>query len=186
MISRLAKSALKSWRRLRLRFRGLQGLAQPRLLGANIEVRPGVGKNGKGKIVVGEQAWIESGAILHAFGGQIRIGHNAFLGPHCVVYGHGGVEIGDDCLIAMHCRILSSNHAIPALDTTIRSLPDELRPTRIGRDVWLGAGVTVLGGVVVEDGCVVGAGAVVTRSLPRGAIAMGVPAEVRGFRSSTR
>lgn len=113
------------------------------------------------------------------------IGNHVFLGPHVIIYGHGGVEIGDDCLIAMHCRILSSEHTIPPLDRHIRWEPDILKPTRIGRDVWLGAGVTVLGGVTIGDGCVVGAGAVVTRDLPAGSIAKGIPARVTGQRPAT-
>lgn len=103
-------------------------------------------------------------------------------GPHAVVYGHGDVEIGDECLIAMHCTIVSSNHAVPPIGRTIQYEPDVLLPTKIGRDVWLGANVTVLGGVTIGDGCVVGAGAVVTRSLPSGAIAFGAPAEIKGWR----
>ena len=86
--------------------------------------------------------------------------------------------IGKDTLISMHCRILSSNHTIPPPGTVIRSKPDQPRATRIGRDVWLGAGVTVLGGVTIGDGCVVGAGAVVTHDLPPHSIALGVPARV--------
>ena len=131
---------------------------------------------------IGEAAWLENGVTLHAFGGDILIGREAFLGPHVVIYGQGGVMIGDSCLIAMHCSILSSNHAVPPIGTDIRSQPDVLRPTRIGRDVWLGAGVTVLGGVTIGDGCIVGAGAVVTKDLPAGCIAHGIPAIVRGWR----
>lgn len=183
MITALATRVTRSLRKLRLNLIGVSNLAHPRALGRHVDAALGWGSNGKGQITVGENAWLETGVVLHAFGGQIRIGKDAFLGPFSVVYGHGGVEIGDACLIAMHCRILSSNHTLAPFGTDIRSQPDDLRPTRIGRDVWLGAGVTVLGGVTIEDGCVVGAGAVVTKDLPPGAIAMGVPATVRGFRS---
>ena len=110
------------------------------------------------------------------------MGADVFLGPHAVVYGQGGVVIGDGCLIAMHCRILSSEHSVPPQGRPIRAEPDILKPTRLGRDVWLGAGVTVLGGVTLGDGCIVGAGAVVTRDLPAGAIAVGVPARITGQR----
>jgi acetyltransferase-like isoleucine patch superfamily enzyme len=115
---------------------------------------------------------------LHAYGGSIDIGEHVFIGPYSVIYGHGGVTIGRDTLVSMHCRILSSNHAIPPAGTSIRSQPDELKRTQIGADVWLGAGVTILGGVTIGDGCIIGAGAVVTRDLPPYSIAVGVPATV--------
>lgn len=154
----------------------------PRRLAKHIDCQPGEGPRGPGVIACGTGAWIEQGVALHAYGGSIRLGKNIFLGPHVVIYGHGGVEIGDDTLVAMHCRIVSSNHEIPAMGHDIRAQPDRLLPVKIGRDVWLGAGVTVLGGVNIGDGCVVGAGAVVTKSLPAGAIAHGVPATIQGWR----
>jgi len=83
----------------------------------------------------------------------------------------------------MHCCIVSSNHTVPDRGKIIRQQPDILLPTKIGRDVWLGAGVKVMGGVTIGDGCVVGAGAVVTHDLPPYAIAVGVPAKVIGQRS---
>ena len=184
MLKSLFKSSLQTGRLCRLRLAGVR-LAAPRLLAANIDCRPGLGADGPGRIEFGPGAWIEQGAVLHAFGGSIRLGRDLFLGPHTVIYGHGGVEIGDSCLIAMHCRIVSSNHTVPPFGTDIRSQPDVLLPTRIGRDVWLGAGVTVLGGVTIGDGCIVGAGAVVTKDLPPGAIAHGIPAQVRDFRSGS-
>ena len=158
-------------------------LGPPRYLGAGIDWHRGAAAaNAIGTITVGPGAWIEHGAVLNAFGGYIQVGRDVFIGPHSVVYGHGGVEIGDACLIAMHCRIVSSNHSVPPFGTDIRSQPDVLLPTKLGRDVWLGAGVTVLGGVTLGDGCIVGAGAVVTKNIPPGAIVRGIPASVQGWR----
>ena len=122
------------------------------------------------------------GLELSSWGGSIRVGDRVFLGPYSVIYGHGGVTIGDDSLIAMHCCILSSNHTVPARAQLIRREPDVLLPTAIGKDVWLGAGVKVMGGVRIGDGCVVGAGAVVTRDLAPYTVSAGVPAAVIGHR----
>jgi maltose O-acetyltransferase len=45
-------------------------------------------------------------------------------------------------------------------------------------NVWLGGGAIVCPGVTVGENTVVGAGAVVTRDLPAGVVAAGVPARV--------
>jgi acetyltransferase-like isoleucine patch superfamily enzyme len=162
-------------RRWRLRWQGASiGVSD---VGPGVVVRPG-----RGRIIVGDTCTLEQGVILDAYDGSIEIARWVFLGPYTAIYGHGGVTIGEGSLIAMHCCILSSNHTVARMGTPIRSLPDIKLPTRIGRDVWLGAGVTVLGGVTIGDGCVVGAGAVVTKDLPPGAIAHGIPAVVKGWR----
>lgn len=136
----------------------------------------------RGRVTLGPRCELCRGAILRAWGGSITLGTNVFVGEYTVIYGHGGVTIGDDTLIAMHCRIVSSNHTVPGREELIRNHPDVLRPTAIGTDVWLGAGVTVLGGVTIGDGCVVAAGSVVTKDLPPYAVAMGCPAKVVRFR----
>jgi len=154
-------------------------------LGPHSSLNRGLKNGHNGTISLALGCDLAQGVCLHAWGGEIRLSPHVFVGPYAVIYGHGGVTIGDGTLISMHCRILSSNHAVPPFGQTIRSQPDVLLPTKIGRDVWLGAGVTVLGGVTIGDGCIVGAGAVVSRDLPPGAIAHGVPATVKGMRAGS-
>ncbi|MCC6212384.1 MAG: acyltransferase [Burkholderiales bacterium] len=133
-------------------------------------------------VTVGQGCELGQGVELNPWGGRIRLGERVFLGPYVVIYGHGGVEIGDQTLVSMHCCILSSNHTVPERGKLIRNEPDIPLSTRIGRDVWLGAGVIVLGGITIGDGCVVGAGAVVADDLPPYSYAVGVPAAVTGSR----
>lgn len=172
---------LKHWRAFRLRASGI-ALADHVKIGRGVNLHRTFNRQSRGAIEIGTGCTLEDGVVFDTYGGSIRLGANVIIGPHTVIYGHGGVTIGEHALIAMHCRILSSNHALAPFDTPIRSQPDTLLPTRIGRDVWLGAGVTVLGGVTIGDGCIVGAGSVVTKDLPPGAIAYGAPATVRGWR----
>jgi acetyltransferase-like isoleucine patch superfamily enzyme len=95
-----------------------------------------------------------------------------------VIYGHGGVEVGEWSLISMHATILSSNHTIPVMSRCIRWERDVLLPTKIGRDVWIGANAVILGGVTIGDGAVVAAGAVVTKDVEAGTIVAGNPARL--------
>ena len=177
---------LLAWRRAMARAQGVE-------LGSNVRLAAGLdfnlgggfknslrSPNSTGHIVLGDGSWIERGAVLWVFDGKINCANNVYLGPYVTVYGHGGVEIGSDTLVSMHATILSSNHAIPPIDQKIREQPDELLPTKVGRDVWIGANAVILGGVTVGDGAVVAAGAVVNRDVEAGAIVAGVPArEVR-------
>jgi acetyltransferase-like isoleucine patch superfamily enzyme len=52
---------------------------------------------------------------------------------------------------------------------------------KIGHDCELGEGVNVIPNVHIEPGVTVGAGAVVTRQLPAGVTAVGVPARAREY-----
>ncbi len=52
-------------------------------------------------------------------------------------------------------------------------------PITVGNNVWIGAGVTVLGGVTIGDNTVIGAGSVVTNSMPSNVLAFGIPCRVQ-------
>jgi acetyltransferase-like isoleucine patch superfamily enzyme len=158
-------------------------------LGAEFTLGSRVGDDGRlevGHIELGEAVELHRFVSFKAHGGHIRLGSNVFIGTGAVIFGHGGVDIGSNSLISMQSRILSSNHTVPDFGVDVRSMPDVLLKTIIGRDVWLGAGVTVLGGVTVGDGAVVSAGAVVTRDLPKGSYSAGVPARVYHYRRGAR
>jgi len=169
------------WQILFLRLAGVR-IASGCFVGPGCDLMPGNETARRGSIDIGSGSELASNVVLYPYNGTIHLGQNIHLGPGTVLYGHGGIIIGDDCVIAMHCRILSSEHTIPPKNRHIRWEADILKPTRLGKDVWLGAGVTVLGGVTIGEGCVVGAGAVVASDLPPYAIAYGVPAQVKGWR----
>lgn len=180
-LNRLRSRLIQYW----LRCHGVQ-FGKGCTLEAGVAMERGFRDGRKGRIHLGKEVLLLRGVHLYAWGGFIELGARVFIGNHAVVYGQGGVSIGEDSLISMHCRLLSSEHTIPELGTCIKACPDLMKPTQIGRDVWLGAGVTVLGGVQIGDGCVVGAGAVVKQSLPDASIAVGVPARVIGSRKAIK
>jgi acetyltransferase-like isoleucine patch superfamily enzyme len=130
----------------------------------------------QGRVEVADSCELNQGVELNPFGGSIRLARRVWLGPYVVIYGQGSVEIGEQTLVSMHCTILSSNHGVPPLGKLIRETADELLPTKIGRDVWIGANAVILGGVTIGEGAVVAAGAVVNRDVEPGAVVAGVPA----------
>lgn len=76
---------------------------------------------------------------------------------------HPDAAIGVNCLIHQQVTIgVSGNRGVP----------------RIGGHVDIGAGAKILGGVVIGDHAKIGANAVVTRDVPAGATAVGIPARI--------
>lgn len=135
-----------------------------------------------GPIRLGRGTRIESGALLQSYGGTIVTGERVFIGPNCVLYGHGGLTIGDDTMIATSTVIVPANHNFRDASQRIRSQGLSQRGIEIGRGVWIAAHATVLDGVTIGDGAVVAAGAVVNHDVEPRAVVGGVPARVIGHR----
>jgi serine acetyltransferase len=140
------------------------------------------GVNIGGKIHLDANCCVADGVILAPYGGDIYLAENVFIGPYSVLYGHGGLVIGKNTLIAAHCILIPSNHGFQDCRTFIREQDATSLGIVIGEDVWIGCGVKILDGVSIGKGCVIGAGAVVTKSLPEYSISVGVPAKVVGKR----
>lgn len=52
-------------------------------------------------------------------------------------------------------------------------------PVSIGKNVWIGANVSILPGVTIGDNTVIGAGSVVTNDIPANVVAFGAPCKVK-------
>jgi acetyltransferase-like isoleucine patch superfamily enzyme len=108
------------------------------------------------------------------FGKNLSLGRNVFINMGCRFQDTGGITIGDGSLIGHGCTLTTLNHAVDP-DRRADMIP---APITIGRNVWLGASVTVVPGVTTGERSIVGAGAVVTKDVPADTIVAGVPARV--------
>ena len=133
-------------------------------------------------ICLGDRVSLLESTLISANRGHVTIGDNSWLGPNSVIYGNGGVDIGEDVLIASHCVINTVSHNFNRLDIPMNEQEINCEPVVIENDVWIGTGTTILQGVRIGHGSIIGAGAVVTRSIPPFSIALGVPARVTGSR----
>ncbi|AEG93779.1 serine O-acetyltransferase [Ramlibacter tataouinensis] len=95
---------------------------------------------------------------------------------------HGmGVVIGETAEIGDGCTIYQG----VTLGGTSLTKGAKRHPT-LGRNVVVGAGAKVLGGFTVGDNAAVGSNAVVTKPVPAGATAVGIPARIIQAEDSAR
>lgn len=135
-----------------------------------------------GSIRVGANCEIHSNVLIASYGGHIEIGDKVSVNRGTILYGHGGLSIGDCTRIAANCVVIPANHCFADPDIPIMDQGICAEGIRIGRDVWVGSSACILDGVTVGDGAVVAAGAVVTKDVPPGTIVGGVPAGIIGSR----
>ena len=131
-------------------------------------------------IIIGPGSFIRANVSLNAGppSGYISTGRNCNIGQGTIIYGNGGVKIGDDVLIAGQCFIVASSHIFEKADTPKRLQGITIKGIEIGNDVWIGAGAKILDGTTIGDGAVIGANAVVTKNVPPYSKALGVPAKI--------
>ena len=113
-------------------------------------------------------------------GELITIGVGTHVGERAYLWAgdsRGRITIGEHCRLGPEVFVTASDYGVQP-DQLIAYQERHERDIVIGNDVWLGARVFVGAGVTIGDGCVVSAGSVVTRSLPAGSIAVGVPARI--------
>jgi virginiamycin A acetyltransferase len=118
-------------------------------------------------------ATIEFGVLFSQAGTRIDAG--AYIGPRCQI---GLAHLEADVLVgaAVHIPSGSQTHGTGDLETPIRLQGGVRTMVRVGAGAWIGSNAVVMADIGRNS--VVGAGSVVTRPIPDGVIAAGVPARV--------
>lgn len=123
----------------------------------------GLGLRWLGRFVSQISRWF-TGIEIHP---AARIGDSVFID-------HGmGIVIGETAEVGDGCTIYQG----VTLGGTSLTKGAKRHPT-LGRNVVVGAGAKVLGGFIVGDNAAVGSNAVVTKPVPPGATAVGIPARI--------
>ena len=156
--------------------------------------------------VLGEDARLRSGCVLYAgsrIGARFSAGHHVIVREECeigddvsiwansVIDHHcrigDGVKIHVGCYVAQYSEICAGAFLAPGV-----SIANDLYPGRpassrvqagayIGPKAQIGVNSTLLPFVAIGDGAIIGSGSVVTRDVPPGVVAYGVPARPRGL-----
>lgn len=131
-----------------------------------------------GRLILGERNVLDAGYNFESKKGVITIGDRNFINKNVKIACFQSITIGSDCLIADSVQLYDHDHRIDDPERLIREQGYEVSPVRVGNNVWIGARSIILKGVTIGDGTVIAAGSVVTRDIPAGVIAGGVPAKV--------
>lgn len=141
---------------------------------------------GGGHITFGDKVHLHRDTIIQTgHGGSLTVGNHTHIQPRCQINAYlSSINIGSKVEIAPNCAFYSYNHGVKA-DEHIANQPISTKGgINIDDDVWIGFGVIILDGVSIGKGAVIAAGSVVTKSIPKNAIAGGSPARVIKMRTN--
>ena len=115
------------------------------------------------------------------FGNRVTFGKNVFINHSAILSSSGGIEFGDNVMVAPGLKIATINH-----DMYDRHVTYTYGKVTVKENAWIGMGVTICPGVTIGKYAVVAAGAVVTKDVPDYAVVGGVPAKVIKMLDSTQ
>ncbi len=135
------------------------------------------------KISIGMGTTIRLYAFVYTSGARIVFGKECDLGQFSTVgVKHQDIVIGDYVRMGPHVNLVANNYLFERRDIPMFKQGVSAKGIKIGNDVWIGAGATILDGVQIGDGAIVAAGAVVNKDVSPYSIVGGIPAREIGKR----
>jgi acetyltransferase-like isoleucine patch superfamily enzyme len=164
-------------------------------IGKNAEISPDA-KIICDKISIGEGTVITGNTKITCK--ECTIGKNNFFNGVLIegslTAGNTKIEIGDECLVLQNARLNCNDYLEIGDDVNIgqyvsiwthassmnvfNGYPFTKTPVKIGSHVWLTAGTTIMPGIKIGSHVVVGNSSVVTKDIPDGCFAAGIPAKI--------
>ncbi len=113
---------------------------------------------------------------------NISVGEYVYIGKDAFFDAKGRITIGNNVIIGPKCTIISFNHNYKSVIMLPYDNKEILKPVTIKDNVWIGINVSICPGVTIEEGAVIAMGSVVTKDIPKCAIAGGNPARILKYR----
>ncbi len=150
----------------------------------------GVIVRGADRIKIGKQVFFDHRSYVNCNfpDGFIHIGDNVEIGPYSILWGGGGITIGNDVHLGAHVHITSMEGEQVAAESfdPLKPLEIDRRPVTIGPHTLICSNAVIIPGVTVGHHVQIAAGAVVVRDVPPYALVAGVPARVIRYNNESR
>ena len=164
-----------------------------KMLGANIEKNVHIGL---GAYIFAEKITLREGVSIgnsvHVVCKEIFVDEDVKIASEVTIGGESSCHIGKRCYIGQRAHINVAERVVLEDDVGlggdiythgvwppyIEGYPRKFAPVIIKRGAWIPPNTTILPGVTIGEEAMIGTGAVVTKSIPRRAFAIGIPAQV--------
>ena len=126
---------------------------------------------------IGDGCYIEPPFHANFGGAHCHFGKKIYANFNLTLVDDTHIYVGDNTMFAPNVVVATAGHP---LEPSLRNDGYQYNmPVHIGKNCWIGAGVLIMPGVTIGDNVVIGAGSVVTKDLPSGVLAFGVPCKVQ-------